>query len=321
MKSSNRILSIILPTYNSENTIEKCLKSLIDQDFEDYEIIVVDDGSTDNTLRIIRNIVKHRDNITVLRLDHGERVNAKIRGLKAASGRYVYIAESDAYYSKDCMRECYKIAVKGKHIVSPTRRVWGLENSVAQRCYDFYVNAREYSGFPGSERLKGGWFYPRALLLKIYNTKKFSIFDDIEVGEEARKLGYTLKLSKGKWWHREPASLNELFQRNLFYGKNSWNYYRTHPKLFIRFIASLILNIGLIVSLLIGLTIWSYALILFFLLLAIFLYRNRIFIIFGIKKKRFLDLLLFLTLYKYAGLLGSAVGLIMGQIQRKGEGR
>lgn len=54
MKKSNPKLSIIVPMYNAENTVSECIESILNQEFREYELILVDDGSIDNTLNICK---------------------------------------------------------------------------------------------------------------------------------------------------------------------------------------------------------------------------------------------------------------------------
>ena len=58
MKNSNPLLSIIVPMYNSEKTISQCIDSILNQDIDDFELILVDNASLDNTLRICEDYSK-----------------------------------------------------------------------------------------------------------------------------------------------------------------------------------------------------------------------------------------------------------------------
>jgi len=96
-----KILSIICPIYNSEDTISKLIESLINQEFKDYELILVNDGSTDDTLSIIKNYQKKCENITVIDKKNTGVCDSRNVGIHAASGKYITFADSDDYYSDD----------------------------------------------------------------------------------------------------------------------------------------------------------------------------------------------------------------------------
>src|SRR5574344_665174 len=84
-------VSIIVPIYNREKDLMKCYKSLINQTYKNLEIIFVDDGSTDNTL----NILKSLPNITVLTKENGGPASARRYGLKESTGEYISFVDSD----------------------------------------------------------------------------------------------------------------------------------------------------------------------------------------------------------------------------------
>ncbi len=89
---SNDLVSIIIPTYNRESTLQRAIKSAINQTYSNIEIIVVDDGSTDNT----SSIVSEFHNITYIQ--HKTRLGAlkaRMTGIKHANGKYVALLDSD----------------------------------------------------------------------------------------------------------------------------------------------------------------------------------------------------------------------------------
>jgi glycosyltransferase involved in cell wall biosynthesis len=87
------LFSIIVPTYNRANLIIETLKTLIDQSFNDFEIIVVDDGSTDNTMEIIKPLLS--DKLFYHKINNSERGFARNFGTKLARGIYVNFFDSD----------------------------------------------------------------------------------------------------------------------------------------------------------------------------------------------------------------------------------
>ncbi|TSJ39870.1 glycosyltransferase family 2 protein [Fluviicola chungangensis] len=86
-------LSIIVPTYNRAHLIKKTLISLLDQSFQDYEIIVVDDGSTDNTEEVVCSLQSPK--IVYYKIVNGERAKARNFGMQKATGKYINWFDSD----------------------------------------------------------------------------------------------------------------------------------------------------------------------------------------------------------------------------------
>lgn len=92
-------LSIIVPVYNSEDTLKKCIDSLLEQTLVEKEIILINDGSKDNSLSIIEDYSKKYKNIVVLNQDNSGQGMARNRGLKIARGEYITFVDSDDYIS------------------------------------------------------------------------------------------------------------------------------------------------------------------------------------------------------------------------------
>lgn len=88
-------LSIIIPMYNSELYIEKCVNSVLRQNMEDYEVIVVDDGSSDNSMAILSKIQSLR--LHIYSKPNGGQSSARNLGLNKAKGEYVFFIDSDDF--------------------------------------------------------------------------------------------------------------------------------------------------------------------------------------------------------------------------------
>lgn len=89
----NDLVSIIIPVYNAENCIGDTVASIRSQSYTNWEIILVDDGSTDKSLEIIKSL--ECDNIQVLNGDGGSAALARNKGIKAARGRYIAFLDAD----------------------------------------------------------------------------------------------------------------------------------------------------------------------------------------------------------------------------------
>lgn len=89
------LLSVIIPIYNSADTIERCLKSVLSAGVSDMEIIVIDDESTDNSLNILNDLAKKDHRIRILTQSHSGPANARNLGLKHIRGQYVTFIDAD----------------------------------------------------------------------------------------------------------------------------------------------------------------------------------------------------------------------------------
>ena len=100
-------VSVIVPVYNVEKYIEKCLSSLVNQTLRDIEIIVVNDGSPDNSQKIIDKYAKKYSNIKSFTKKNGGLSDARNFGLKYASGEYIAFVDSDDYVKLDMYEKMY----------------------------------------------------------------------------------------------------------------------------------------------------------------------------------------------------------------------
>lgn len=126
-----KLVSIIVPVYNSKDTIERCINSILNQTYKEIELIIVNDGSTDNSLEIIKKLSKSNKKIKVINQENSGVSAARNNGINNSNGEYLSFVDSDDWLDKDFIRE----------MVNKLEQ----ENVDAVRC-NFYkenVNSRE----------------------------------------------------------------------------------------------------------------------------------------------------------------------------------
>lgn len=94
----NMIFSVIIPVYNVEKYLPECVNSVLNQDFYDYEVILVDDGSTDSSGNICDEYAKEYSNIKVIHKENGGLSDARNFGIKEAKGEYLMFLDSDDFW-------------------------------------------------------------------------------------------------------------------------------------------------------------------------------------------------------------------------------
>ncbi len=105
----NDLISIIVPVYNVEKYLEKCVKSIIHQTYQKIEIILVDDGSKDNSGKLCDELQKKDNRIKVIHKPNGGLSDARNAGLKLAQGQYIGFVDSDDYIAKDMFQTLYHL--------------------------------------------------------------------------------------------------------------------------------------------------------------------------------------------------------------------
>lgn len=105
-------VSIIVPIYNVQAYLRECLDSLINQTFDEYEIILINDGSTDNSSTIAEEYANNHKNIRLINTINGGLSSARNIGIKNASGEYLVFVDSDDYVSNDYVSTLYNSIIQ-----------------------------------------------------------------------------------------------------------------------------------------------------------------------------------------------------------------
>ena len=113
-----RLISVIVPAFNFEKYIERCLKGVLRQTYENFEVIVVDDGSKDGTTRVCEKIAKTDNRIKVIAKEHGGVSKARNCGLDSASGELVTFFDSDDFPEPTVLEEYARAYEEWKESVS-----------------------------------------------------------------------------------------------------------------------------------------------------------------------------------------------------------
>lgn len=203
IKNDNVLFSIIVPAYNSALFISKCIDSVLSQTFRDFELILIDDGSRDNTLDICQSYAENDPRIKVIHKDNGGHTSARNEGLKYAQGEYVLFVDSDDWLAAQTLELCRNEAVSH----NPDIIVFRIINStdtipfpvlIKDGCYDTLNIENEISNnlIIGAD---GRFIFPKSLSAKCFKrtliiSTQLEVPKDILVGEDgAAFIGAVLK--------------------------------------------------------------------------------------------------------------------------------
>lgn len=109
MKKKKPEISIIVPVYNSENYLYKCINSIISQDFKNFELILINDGSTDNSGQICDKYAQQDSRIKVIHKKNNGQASARNIGLQISKGNYISFVDSDDWIDTKMYSELYKL--------------------------------------------------------------------------------------------------------------------------------------------------------------------------------------------------------------------
>ncbi len=107
-------ISVVVPVYNVENTLDRCLNSILNQTFKNYEVILVDDGSTDRSGVICDLYVQKYSNFRVIHKKNEGLGPTRNVGIREARGEYIYHCDSDDWLKEDLLQNTYDAIVKDK---------------------------------------------------------------------------------------------------------------------------------------------------------------------------------------------------------------
>ena len=111
-------ISLIIPIYNTSKYLSQCLDSVLSQTLKEIEIICIDDGSTDNSIKILKNYANADSRIKIITQQNSGAGFARNNGIKNASGEYIAFLDSDDYYlDTDVLESLYENAKKNNVLI------------------------------------------------------------------------------------------------------------------------------------------------------------------------------------------------------------
>ena len=158
---NNTRVSVIIPNYNNGKYLEQCIDSVLSQDYDNLEVIVVDDGSTDNSLELLQ---EYRTRITIISIPHAGASAARNSGILAASGGVIAFLDSDDYWRHDKIRLQIELMLKENLVVVYSGGIETNSGGIQLKvytpvysgfCYQYYVKfpAKSIIGLPCSSAL------------------------------------------------------------------------------------------------------------------------------------------------------------------------
>ena len=223
------LVSVIVPTRNSEKFLEKCLNSIKSQIYKNIELIVVDNNSTDKTVEIVQEFSKSFSPLNLKLFNRGpERSSQRNYGVQQAKGKYLLIIDSDMVLTSEVIKECMEVISKNSQIkqlvipeISEGEGFWAKVKAFERSFYigDETIEAARlfekkiFEAFEGyDERIKGGgedWDLPERILA---------------AGYKQSRINALIKHQEGHltFWR--------TMQTKYYYGKTAGIYIKKQPK-------------------------------------------------------------------------------------------
>lgn len=185
MEEKILLFSLIVPLYNVEKYLKRCIESLINQTYDNIEILLIDDGSTDNSLNICSNYSKVDNRIKVFHKENGGLSDARNYGIDRAKGDYVIFIDSDDYIDTDTCEKFLPYCKENCDIIIGNAYV---QNKTEEKIKNYYINkvitGKEFllEGYKNSAISMAAWLYiyKRTFLIENHFKFKYGIYHEDE---------------------------------------------------------------------------------------------------------------------------------------------
>lgn len=220
------LVSVVIPTYNSEKILAKCLESIKNQTYKNIEIIVVDKNSRDKTTEVAKSY-----GAKVFVMNASERSVQKNFGVKLSRGKYVYIVDSDFIVEPEVIEEAVKKcenenydAICIHNTSDPTISFWSKVRKLERDCYrddELNVAAR---------------FFKREIFEAIGGFNELLVAgEDYDLHNRLLEGGFKVGRIKAQEIHiGEPKNIWEIAKKHYYYGKTIGEFIKANPQKGIR---------------------------------------------------------------------------------------
>jgi glycosyltransferase involved in cell wall biosynthesis len=248
-------LSVIIPVYNEERDIEKCLKSLDSQNYDNFEVVIVDDGSNDKTCEVIKLFNPHNYKLQLLSQNHLGPATARNKGASVSTGDILIFVDSDMTFSKNFLKELSKPIRLNKaigtysddEIVGNWENVWarcwniqeGIKDKKRHKTSQQYFYQRIYSfvAFIASEKSFSYRKFmdkqnePKTMIYRAIRKKDFikvggydvgGYTDDYTLGKKVGKVA--INAPAARFYHNNPDTLGNVFKQARWAAKRDYRF-------------------------------------------------------------------------------------------------
>ena len=198
----NVVITIIVPVFNSEEKIERCINSILNQSFKDFEIIIIDDGSTDKTGSICDCFAQVDKRIKVIHIENNGVSNARNIGIDKAEGKYLMFVDSDDYID-NLMLETYIRFLEEKQLEICIGSINRIENNKIKTYKIFddeVIDSKKFWGLLGEDLSVLGYVWGKLFrtdLIKknhlLFDTYMYSQVDlnfNLSYYDKCKKFGF-----------------------------------------------------------------------------------------------------------------------------------
>lgn len=221
------LVSVIVPTKNSAQFLDKCLKSIVNQTYKNLEIIVVDGNSIDETIQIAKKYkAKTFSYSPIVKKGTFDAPHKRNYGMKKARGKFVYYVDADMELTKNVISNAVEACEKGTDAViireeSFGKGVWAQAKQLERKCYW------------GDDSVEAPRFFRKSVWQEVGGLDESlgGGGDDWDLYQKFKEKRYRVIRTKDLVMHNEGnLKLTKLIKKRFMYGKDSFKYISKRPK-------------------------------------------------------------------------------------------
>lgn len=214
------LISIIVPIFNTEKYLERCLNSIINQTYKNIEVILIDDGSLDNSLKICYKYANIDRRVKVIHQQNSGPSKARNKGLKEVKGEYFICIDSDDWLEKEMIEILYNNLKKNNvdisicnYYINFETGLQEIKNSINEKNI-ILTNHKEMYEYLFSDNMFGGYLWNKLIKTSIIKNKDIVLFNEkIMIEEDVLFLIEVIKRCS-KICYYPKKFLYHYFQRN-----------------------------------------------------------------------------------------------------------
>lgn len=222
----NEMITIIIPIYNLEKYIEKCIESVLDQTYTNIEIILIDDGSSDKSLEICNRYSKRDKRIKILHQENKGVSSARNLGIKKARGKYIIFIDGDDYIERTMLETLYCNLINNNADISICEFLYvDEEKNKRKRVNDneiILLNKQEFYRYLIDTKYFCGYLFNKLIRIDlIINERGITLFDEeihvcedllflASIAKNVRKVIYTTQ-AYYYYVQRENSTIKQLY--------------------------------------------------------------------------------------------------------------
>lgn len=216
----NDFVSIIVPCYNEEVTLTNCIDSLVTQTYEKYEIIIVDDGSTDKTLDVAQSLL-HYEKVVVLAKPNGGKASALNYGIKHCKGDIVVCVDADSIFLKDTLEKLLepfsnpKVAAVAGNVKVANRNKVLAKNQALEYIVGINLQRRMFTKLDCVPVIPGAiGAFRKEIIQEVGGYSVDTIVEDMDLTVAISKKGYKIEYAGDAISYTEtPESFNDFYKQ------------------------------------------------------------------------------------------------------------